>query len=399
MGKFGDIEAAKAKADLNARIKAMLMLMFQMFSGGRQNTANMIHNFIPHLKRTDRDCGSLPFFSSMFTSHKTNKEHILLSMISKVVQTYWDMADDTKVVSNEVLGEFTATLMILEEISKDSLDNFGVYPVSRLHFSLMSKDNLDKREAEETKKEQREAEKAEEREAQARKDEAEGKQLMEAELGSGETQSADSDSPSTQSDADVEDGTEEAPLESSDGEKSPAMPSAPEVSSEKTAQPKLVEDQVSAEDADACNGNCDTCDNAACQTNQKEPVDETEELLEGQNAEPSRSEISEDVNAVVEVCKPDDDSDVADCAAGDVENIFSLLADEQGGKTDTVPPMPKEEKDYQAAVDHETGADQVDDADDTDENYPHGTLGLKETGDDQVDDSADDDDDEPYSFC
>lgn len=399
MGKFGNIDEAKAKASLNAEIKSMLMLLFQMFSGARQNTANKIHNFIPHLKRTDRDCGSLPFYSRTFTSMKTNKEHILLSMISMVVQTYWDIVDSAKTVDIKVIDEFSDVMAVLNEISKGSIDNFGVYGTN-FKFSLMSKDRLDEIEVEQNKKEQREAEQKEDQEQQARKDEAEGKKLMEAELGSAETQSQDSDSLSTQSDVTEADGSDEEIFEEAAGAANGAAPlalvenvddSSSSVAPDETASTKDG-DQVSTEDADACSGDCDSCVNPACQTNQTNVTDDPDELdnepADEDEGAPDQSEVDEAERednlegaevgvgdcigaAVIEesgdTCcldcqmedqrKADDDDDVADCAAGDVTNIPGSLADEQGGNT--IPPMPEEEKDSQAAVDHETGDDQV----------------------------------------
>jgi hypothetical protein len=337
MTKFGDIDAAKAKANLNARVKTMLMLLFQMFSGSRQNTADKIHNFIPHLKRTDRDCGSLPFFSKTFTSHKTNKEHILLTMISMVVQTYWDRIDDKKILDLKLIEEFEDVLNVLEEISKDSIDNFGVYPVSNLHFSLMSKENLDKIEAEDAKKELAEAEQREEQEQKARADEAEGKKLMAAELGSDDSTSQDS--PSTQSDETAEAGTEELGKQSA-GDLAEQQDSHESEDTPKTGGGGSGSDEVSAEDADNCEGDCDNCDNPGCQTNQTDAIEladdhaEVEELLEGQNTEPTRSELS-DENVDVVIAAREDNLE---------GNVPGSLADENGGEVNDVPPMPEEEK-------------------------------------------------------
>jgi hypothetical protein len=358
MGKFGNLEEAKAKANLNAEIKAMLMLLFQMFSGARQNTANKIHNFIPHLKRTDRDCGSLPFYSNTFTSHKTNKEHILLSMISMVIQTYWDIVDEAKEVKIEVIDEFSDVLTILKEISTSNIDDFGVYPISNLRFSLMSKENLDKIEVEEARKERAEAEQAEEREAQARKDEAEGKELMEKELGSEDTStentddSASSEEETVSGEVPLKSESTDSTLENGASENTKVEESSSAKSEDDAAPsttiPKLVEDQVSTDDADKCDGNCDDCDNPGCQSNEKE------DNLEG--AEVGGESIGD------KIVEQSADSCCLDCDMEDQrkaeENVPGSLADEQGGK-DTIPPMPEEEKDSQAAVDHETGDDQV----------------------------------------
>jgi len=394
MGKFGDIDAAKAKADLNARVKAMLMLLFQMFSGARQNTANKIHNFIPHLKRTDRDCGSLPFFSKTFTSHKTNKEHILLSMISMVVQTYWDRVDDNKILELKLIEEFDATLLVLEEISKSNIDNFGVYPVSSLHFSLMSKENLDRLEVEAAKKERAEAERKEDEEQQGRKDEAEGKQLMEAELGSGDSTSQDSDSTDVAETEDVPPVSESTESTSKDGdsenteeEESPAIPSAPEASSEKTAQPKLVEDQVSTEDADACDGDCDNCDNLGCQKVEdscRTDEPEREDNLEGAEVggigiagsladEQGGIVIPKDaIEAAADDVDGDGQPNPADSEAGGAADSEPYPDREPLEQTiaDAIPPMPEEEKLTSPPM---PGADQEDDDSVDDDDGSHGT--------------------------
>jgi hypothetical protein len=352
MGKFGDIEAAKAKAALNARIKAMLMLLFQMFSGSRQNTADKIHNFIPHLKRTDRDCGALPFYSNMFTSHKTNKEHILLTMISMVVQTYWDMVDDAKEISDEVLKEFTDVLNVLEEISKDSIDNFGVYPVSSLHFSMMSKENLDKIETEDAKKERVEAEQQEEIEQQTKKDSEEAKELMDNVL------EGDTSGSSTTTDDGVTAGDETVAIDKVKNEVTQLAGSSVASSSEVV---KSSTDQVSTEDADACNSDCDNCDNPGCQANQSnaaadaDPDELADEPADNESGGKADSEQYPDVEPLEKTVT--DAVEREDNLEGAGVGIGGALADEQGGKVDTVPPMPEEEKEYQAAVDHETGDD------------------------------------------
>jgi hypothetical protein len=331
MTEFGDIDKAKADKIINARIKAALMLLFQMFTGARNNTANMIQNFIPHLKRTDRDISSLPFFGKAYVSHKTNREHILLTKISMIVQNYWKLVSDKPELGKNETAEFLAELELIEQIAKKGFDNyrvFGVFP----KFTLLDKAKIDLLEVEDVKKERAEAEKAEEREQQARKDEAEGKNLMAAELDSGGSTSDDSDSTDAVETEDVpladESGATNGDSESAGNQPSAeeTIPSAPEAASSKAPQPK---DELSTEEADACGGDCDDCDNGACQTNQTDVTLDT------------------DGTGIV-----DDESEV-------VENIPGSLADEQGGTT--IPPMPEEEKDYQAAVDHETGDDQADD--------------------------------------
>ena len=361
MSKFGDIDAAKSKQELNARIKVVLTVLFQFFAGSRANTANMIQNFIPHLKRTDRDCGSLPFYSKTYTSHKTNKEHLLLCMISKVVQVYWDMVDDTKTMTTDEVVEFTAELMALEQIAKDGFDLYrvhGKFP----NFKLMSKEQITEIEVEEAKAERDEANRKEDAMNQQKEDEAEAKNLMDQALGSNDSTS--DDSPSTQSTETEAAGTDEqvgtdgevfeeaagaangaviaetddVPLES-ESSKDTLKESTDATASSKEETGSLdtedSSDQLSTEEADKCGGDCDTCETHACEIADEAPADTDPDELDNEPA--------------------DTDTD------GDGSLVGTTIDTVGGAENTAIPPMPEEEKDSQAAVDHETGDDQTDD--------------------------------------
>jgi hypothetical protein len=342
MSKFGDIDAAKAKADVNARIKAVLTLLFQMFTGARNNTANMIQNFIPHLKRTDRDCGSLPFFSKTYDSHKTNKEHILLSMISKVIQVYWSVASGNKEQYTGEFDELTEKLELLEEIAKNGFDEYrvhGKYP----NFRLMSKEQVAQLEVAEAQAERDEANRKEDEANQRAADADEAKNLMEQAQGS--NVSTSETSPSTQSTQTEVAGTDEqvksdeeifqdaaaaangtASLGESSEEGSPEQESshdsddstkkestdsssAPQEgtattnddavknevtqqegsstasSSDQQAASDSADDQLSTEEADKCGGDCDTCETHACETKDEAPAETEAERVAQQDAD------------------------------------------------------------------------------------------------------------------
>jgi hypothetical protein len=352
MTKFGDIDRQKVNAEAAARIKAVLMLLFQMFSGSRDNTSRMIQNFIPFLKRTDNDCGSLPFYGKAYVSHKTNKEHILLTKISMIVQDYWKLASDKLELSDVEATEFWRELKLLEAIAKGSFDSYQVYGKFP-RFTLLNKVQIDQLEVAGAK--------AERDGANRREDAEKAKKLMDSESSDSE------DSPSTTEAAETELGKQsesqsedvESSHDSDDDTKKESTDSSSETdaakngvtqqegSSEASSSDQQVasdsDDQLSVEEADKCGGDCDTCETHAC-----DDGPEREDNLEGATVSGALATETE----TERVAQQDADGE----QYPDVEPL------EQTAKEATPPPpMPEEEKDSQAAVDHETGNDQADD--------------------------------------
>jgi hypothetical protein len=335
MTEFGNIDKQKANMDINARIKAVLMLLFQMFNTSRNNTANMIQNFIPHLKRTDRDVSSLPFFSKAYVSHKTNKEHILLSKISMIFQDYWNLVRINRAgMPAAEVTKFLQELELLEQIAKNGFDKYGVsgkFP----KFTLMSKKQIDLVEVEEAKKERAEADKQEEKEQTAIADKVEAKNLMDEALGSDDSTSQDSDSTDA-ADEDVPLESESTDSTAQDGGSNDTPDSDDDTKKESDDSSSEAEkssiDQVSTEDADACNGDCDNCDNAACQTNQTDADADPDELAEADEANNSQQRYLDEAER---------EDNLAGGIAGEAIDDEAIAAVEEAAST--LPPMPEEE--------------------------------------------------------
>jgi hypothetical protein len=282
-------------------------------------------------------------------------------MLSMVVQTYWDIVDANKISKLETLDEFSDVLEVLEEMSKGTFDDYRVHgPV--LKFTLLSKKRVDEIEVEEAKAELAEAEHKEEIEQQTKKDAEEGKKLMEAALDgdtSGSVQSSSTDAAETE-EAKNEDTQQEGSSEASSSDQQVA--SGSDVEKPAHTGDGNDTDQLSVEDADKCCGDCDNCADQACDVETSEasvlPADDEAGGAADSEQYPDVEPLEKTVTDAVER---------EDNLEGAVVGIGGALADEQGGKVDTVPPMPEEEKDSQAAVDHETGADQTDDDGDSQE--------------------------------
>jgi hypothetical protein len=366
MGKFGDIDRQKEIANVTARIKAALMLLFQMFAGPRASTSRKLQNFIPHLRRTDRDCGSLPFFSKDYHTQKTNKEHVLLTIASKVVQEFWRFVSPTAEMSKTDAKIFLGYVALLEAVAKDGFDKFQVYGTFP-KFTLMSKANIDAIELEDAKKERAAAAAQEEKEQQTAEDAVEAKNLMNAVLDgdtSGSVQSSSTDAAETE--LGEQSGSQSDDAENTDDSDDDTKEESGDSSSETEAVPPVKPialigdgnstDQVSVEDADACVGDCDDCDNAACQANETAEVSvetatgETEESL----SEPRGIGMSDDA--------PEREDNIAgavvggepcclDCEMEDQRKTEEADADSSDAadeaevdKTPPPPPAPPEEK-------------------------------------------------------
>jgi hypothetical protein len=254
----------------------------------------MIQNFIPFLKRTDNDCGSLPFYGKAYVSHKTNKEHILLTKISMIVQDYWKLASDKLELSDVEATEFWRELKLLEAIAKGSFDSYQVYGKFP-RFTLLNKVQIDQLEVAGAK--------AERDGANRREDAEKAKKLMDSESSDSE------DSPSTTEAAETELGKQsesqsedvESSHDSDDDTKKESTDSSSETdaakngvtqqegSSEASSSDQQVasdsDDQLSVEEADKCGGDCDTCETHACETKDEAPAETEAERVAQQDAD------------------------------------------------------------------------------------------------------------------
>jgi hypothetical protein len=385
MGKFGDVEKQKLNVTITARIKVALTLLFQMFATSRANTGRKIQNFIPHLKRTDRDCGSLPFFSKDYHSQKTNKEHVLLCMISRVIQEYWRFVSPTAEMSNEDAKAFLDHVDLLEEISKANFQTFqvsGRFP----KFTLMSKAKLDAIELADVQQEKAEANVLEEREQEHEDRRKAALAAVDATWEEEQQRVKDSDDAKNAMDQDGGATTQEqsAGVQAS---ASPMIPSAPAASSSKATQPDA--DDLSVEAADRCGGDCDKCTDQVC-TEQKnegecslaeEPDAVEDDIAAGMADEAKEADAEREdniggavVGGVAEPpctegengepccldCEMEDQRKTEEADGNEETDLDSDAAEEEKYPEPPAPPMPDEEKDSQAAVDHETGDDQAD---------------------------------------
>jgi hypothetical protein len=233
---------------------------------------------MPHLNRTDRDCGSLPFFGKDYFSHKTNKDHLLLAIISKVVQDYWRFASAIADELNEAdTKTFMAHVQLLEAIAKNGYDKYQVYGKFP-KFTLMSTKQIDKLEAiDAVKQDQIDDDHQQEKEQEVARsvDAVTAKNLMNAELGSDDSTS------------DASNSTDAAETE---GVKNEDDTTQPTESSEELSSAVADKGQLTEAEADACTEDCDSCDNAACQMNQTDDAPDDD----APDAEPNEAKVTDD---------------------------------------------------------------------------------------------------------
>ncbi len=210
----------------------------------KQPINRMIQNFIPMLKRTDKDCGSLPFYSQTYTSKKPNREHCLLCVISMLVQVYWDIAAGNR--DEDIMSVFDIHLELLENIYEIGFDKYRVAGKFPQHVLMTKEDIIAEDNA---------AQVAAIEEAKQERAEDDMKQEEEQPPEPRELGMQDAKALNAQVGAEV-------------AEEHDRIDAAKQ---QRKAQP--VEDQLSVEDADACSGDCDTCEDQVCDCDSAEGVD------------------------------------------------------------------------------------------------------------------------------
>lgn len=278
---FGDIDKHQAKREVYTKLRAVLDDLQRHFLQDH-SLVQKLQGFIPHLKRTDKDHGGLPFFSQEYVSLKPKREHCILCLVSKVVQDYWDFADDTIEDSEMVL--FFKHVTILEAIVADGFTNYrvtGKFPafyldtVTNIEKALTAVENAAQIEAEE--------------QAEINADQ-EDQQGRDTEI---------------ETDDDTNDAVNDAVSDNDSGSDDTT-----------TAEPEVIDktpdgggDQLSTELADACSGDCDTCVDKVCDAKEAsgipdvpdeedqeavETTDPTETGNDGQDHDTSETEEHED---------------------------------------------------------------------------------------------------------
>lgn len=245
---FGDIDKHQEKQGLYNRIRSILEALQRLLADDHA-FVRACQGYIPHLKRTDKDCGSLPFYSQTYTSQKTNKNHCLLCVISRVVQDYWLVADDNVELTGGQVTEVYDAVDRLEHIVANGFDQYrvaGKFP----EFHLLTVDEIDALEQVIPEGFDAAAEQAE---------------IEAGAETSDPTEAGSEESSSTQSEQEQEDGTDEQIADTADdndsGDEDTEAPAEP---AEQAAG--STDDQLSTELADKCSGDCDTCDDQVCDT-------------------------------------------------------------------------------------------------------------------------------------
>lgn len=262
---FGDVDRHQEVQQVFNKLRGLLVDL-QLHVQDNYSLVQKLQEFIPHLKRTDKDHGSLPFYSTQYVSTKTNRDHCLVCLVSKVVQTYWDFADDTIEDSEMVL--FFTQVTTLESIAADGFSNYrvtGKYPtfyldtVTNIERALAAVENA--------------AQIAAEEEAQIKADaENPTQEQSSGESGAdstpqneGETDTSGSEV-SSSTNVEVEDEVVTDDANSSDVD-------TPAEESKSADQNNNVDsDQLSTELADKCSGDCDSCTDKVCDDSETKDI-------------------------------------------------------------------------------------------------------------------------------
>ena len=256
---FGDVDKHQEKKNVYNKLRAAIDSLQRHFLRDH-SLVQKLQGFIPHLNRTDKDHGSLPFFSKEYVSLKPKREHCVLCLVSKVVQDYWDFADDTIEDSEMVL--FFKNITILEAIAADGFVSYrvtGKYPVfyidtiTNIETALAAVEDAAQIEADE----------------QAQIDAG----IDEAEYASRGEETDDDENDAT--DAGSAGGANDSPATQAE-------------SVDKT--PDGDNDQLPTELADKCSGDCDTCNDKVCDTTEAKgipdvPVEEDQEIDQAEERE------------------------------------------------------------------------------------------------------------------
>lgn len=287
---FGDIRGYQAVKAMRVQLREVVLMLVTM-NMDRYELVRKLQNFVPFLKRGDKDCGALPLYSKTYTSLKPNREHSLLCIISKLVQEFWDYADEDLDFSKERLAEFTIQLGLVKAISQYGL---GIYRVAGKYpgHYLVTKTEIEAAEAVEAEVEQTQQDQLKDDEdVIAQQEETEAKASHDQEFLDrieAERQQAQDDAGELYPDrhaigvepdeAGVENPTEESVSKDSTSEESSSIDAA---ETEEALAATYHDDEVGD---DKCSGDCDTCETHACDPDElaNEPADEEhEDNLEG----------------------------------------------------------------------------------------------------------------------
>ena len=240
---FGDIDKHQLKKGVFDRLRAVLVGLARHYTQDYGFTRKL-QEFGPQLKRTDKDHGSLPFYSKEYTSVKANRDHCILCVISKAVQDYWDFYDDT--IEDAELVLFFKQIGILEAIVTEGFASYRVTgKVGRFYL-----DTILNIEAALAAEENPAA--AEEEQAEVEADKLAEETVAET-VGSEEFEAAEA----------AEDEANENFTET--GQEKVSEESTSKGSSSIDARSD-DSDQLSTELADQCSSDCDTCENKVCET-------------------------------------------------------------------------------------------------------------------------------------
>lgn len=256
--KFGDAKQHQAIEEMYGRLRRVIEMFCR--TEGKNTVLRAMQNFVPHLKRTDRDIGDLPFYSETSTSRKTNREHCLLCVVSFAVQKFWDFREPTIESSPEDELELVKLVTFLEKIAKRGLAQYrvhGAYPVFRLVFV----DDLERIQEEEVKADEALAERL----AQENLDVAKAAEEADAKGG-------------------TEINTDDVANEIEDQEKAEAKEKPVDLDADLAARKAdeaeakaQTEDAKLIETGDKCKGDCDDCTDRVCDKQLGSPEDQAEE--------------------------------------------------------------------------------------------------------------------------
>ena len=260
---FGDTKKHQIVEEMYDRLRRVVEVFCR--SEAKNNVLRAIQNFVPHLKRTDRDVGALPLYSDVPTSRKTNREHCLLCVLSYAVQKFWDYRDPDVVSTEADLLELLTHITFLEKVAKLGLAQYrvhGKYP----KFSLVHVDDIAQLENEEEAADQELAARMKQENIEATKAERTGG------ISPGYL---DHDSRTDEQIANSEPSTTSAE------ENADHVKNAVEVRADKkqtvTEAKGVKDDAAMVETADQCGGDCDTCTDRVCDKQLGSPEEQAEQ--------------------------------------------------------------------------------------------------------------------------
>ncbi len=295
---FGDAKKHQAVAEMYNRLRIVIEIFCK--SEAKNNALRLMQNFVPHLKRTDRDAGGLPFYSVTPESRKGNRNHCLICVVSYTIQKFWDYREPSIETSEEDLLDLLNQIIHLERIAKCGLSEYrvhGKYPV----FRLVHVDDLERIEKAEEAADAELAERLAKENEEAVKAEAEGATTYEEDQ--------------------IADQKETATIQVMSG-----MDTLTEME-----VPVKKDNDLSTEAADACNGECDSCTDRVCDNQLGSLEDQASENAELAEDEGGPDGEGDELDNMQEYDDHDHAQDVAqEAAAGDVSDE---VIDESGEDT------------------------------------------------------------------